>query len=132
MTSEIMLGESGLGTNLNEPDICDTEIFSASSSNPTKVISVTQKPRYVIMSLTSLVISSSGTFRNLLITCADKDSNASKSVAITAGGTIVSYDDTDMKSPSDWNCGLISVTDSAVTIKGQLGYEGYVVTMIYY
>ena len=128
--TEIILGDAGNTLNLGNPDVFDRSVFASTDANPTTVISVSKKPRYVIMSLSSAIPTNGN---NLCVTYADRDNNISKTLIISGSDTPLEYSDVGMVTNSIMGgAGLISVTDNAVTIKGQPYYRGLVITAIYY
>lgn len=124
--SELVFGELSGGANLASPDLEDNKVYSANSSEN---ISVTKKPRYIVLSA-SLISSGSN---NLVLTCCDRDNNASRSIAISTSGTGVEYDTVGMKTDDALGgLGVTSVTDSVVTVHAHPSIATKMAYMIYY
>ena len=63
---------------------------------------------------------------------ADRDSNTSKTIGSTSNDVETVYDNVGMQSDPNTGQGLMSVSDSAVVIKGHATYETKIITIIYY
>ncbi len=121
---------SGGIPNLGSPDLCDGYIFESTDTDITKAIPVDKKPRYVVVAFSSLVNGNNSVFA----TYADGVHNNSKTIGFTGGGAKLIYNTiSGMQSDSALNgAGLVSVSNNAVTIKGQSGYRCEITYAIYY